>query len=63
MRELEQRVRKLIWLKERKLTGFANLIRENQELRRNPMNSSDSHTNSKYKSPFGCRAGAARATV
>ena len=25
MRELEQRVRKLIWLKEKELIGFANL--------------------------------------
>ena len=30
-------------------------ITENQELQRNPMKSSDSRTNSKYKSPYGCR--------
>ena len=30
-------------------------ISENQELQRNPMKSSDSRTNSKYKSPYECR--------
>ena len=30
-------------------------ISEDQELQRNPMKSSDSRTNSKYKSPYGCR--------
>ena len=50
--------RKLIWLKKTALLLKVNTIiwiSKNQQSHKNPMKCTDSRTNSKYKSPHGCR--------